>query len=175
MQRTREELKEMISKLNYIEIDKQTKKEIEASILGLNDPEISYVFAKVVRYADIKAHAKIVIESKDPKYNYYFAKDIKGANIKEHAKVVIESKNPEWNYCFAKDIKGANVKAHQRVVLESENLDYIVKFTSIPGSFDVYSLEDFDCIIDRELNKKNSFIDDFNSKVKKLGEMKISN
>lgn len=193
----------MISELNNIEIDKQTKKEIEANVLGLNDSEISYVFAKVVRYADIKSHAKIVIESKNPKWNYLFVLNIEGTNKFAHTKVVIESKDPKYNqqfardvegadiekhaevllrsrdilcnYAFAKDIKGADVKAHQRVILESKDHDFIVKFTSIPGSLFVYNLADFKRILEDELEKQNKFVKDFNSKVKKLGEMKTLN
>ena len=165
----------MISELNNIEIDKQTKKEIEANVLGLNDSEISYVFAKVVRYADIKSHAKIVIESKDPKWNYLFVLNIEGTNKFAHTKVVIESKDPKYNQQFARDVEGADIMEHAKVVIESKDHDFIVKFTSIPGSLFVYNLADFKRILEDELEKQNKFVKDFNSKVKKLGEMKTLN
>ena len=46
----------------------------EEKILNLNSPELSYIFSKTVNGANIKAHEKVILESKDPQYNYLFAK-----------------------------------------------------------------------------------------------------
>ena len=41
-----------------------------------------------------------VLNAKNPKLSYYFAKDIKKSNIKAHGKIILDSKDPEYNYLF---------------------------------------------------------------------------
>ena len=56
----------------------------------------SYLFARYVPGADIKAHEQAILEIKDPKYSYWFAQDIPGANIEEHFKLIYNSGDKFW-------------------------------------------------------------------------------
>ena len=96
-----EQIKENLKKLKKLGVSEtEIIERYESKILSLKNGELSYVFIKNIKGADVKAHGKVVIESKDPKWNYMFSKDVVGANVKAHEKVVIESKDPEWNYMF---------------------------------------------------------------------------
>ena len=71
-----------------------------------------YSFAANIPGADIKAHEKVILESKDPEYSYYFAKYIPGANIEEHFKVILNSGNKVWLFSFIERVnyKGTKVE-----------------------------------------------------------------
>ena len=75
------------------------------------------MFAKNVQGADIKAHEKVILDSKDLKWNYMFAKNVQGADIKTLGQIVLNSKDLIWNSRFAK-IDGADFEAHQKVIAE---------------------------------------------------------
>ena len=143
-----EQIKENLKKLKKLGVSEtEIIERYESKILSLKNGELSYVFIKNIKGADVKAHGKVVIESKDPKWNYMFAKDVVGANVKAHEKVVIESKNPEWNYCFAKEVKGADVMAHGRVIIESKD-----------STFNYWFREDFED--EYKIIRRNNLIDD---------------
>lgn len=95
--------------------------DIERDVLKINNPLLSYCFARDIEGADIKAHGQVVINSKDACLNYCFARDIEGADIKAHSEIIISSKNPEYNYYFASEVKGIDIKAHRQAVIESKN------------------------------------------------------
>ena len=116
-------------KMKELLTDEEIKNTFEERILNINKGPVSYYFAKNINGADIKAHGKVVIESKDLGLNYLFAKNIKGADIKAHEKVILESKDPEWNYYFAKDIENADVKAHGKIVMESKDPEWNYNFS----------------------------------------------
>lgn len=117
-----EQIEENLRKLKKLGVSEtEIIKRYESKILSLKNGELSYVFIKNIKGADVKAHGKAIIESKNLKWNYIFAKNVKGADIKAHGNVVIESKEPEWNYYFARDVKGADVMAHGRVIIESKD------------------------------------------------------
>ena len=99
--------------MSYEKGDKYVLDNLEESILKINNPNLSYNFARYIGGADIKAHAQVVLDSKNPEYNYNFARYIEGADIEAHAQVVLDSKDPEYNYRFAQDVKGADVEAHK--------------------------------------------------------------
>lgn len=116
-----EQIEENLKKLKKLGVSEtEIIERCESKILSLKNGELSYVFIKNIKGADVKAHGKAIIESKEPEWNCYFAY-IEGADIKAHEKVVLESKEPEWNYYFARDVKGADVMAHGRVIIESKD------------------------------------------------------
>lgn len=120
-----EQIEENLKKLKELGVaEGEIIERCESKILSLKNGELSYVFIKNIKDADVKAHGKVVIESKDPELNYYFVKNVKGADVMAHGKVVIESKNAKWNYKFARDVEGTNTKAFEKVVLESKNPEW---------------------------------------------------
>ena len=117
-----EQIEENLKKLKKLGVSEtEIIERCESKILSLKNGELSYVFIKNIKGADVKAHGKAIIESKNLEWNYNFAKDVKGADKKAHEKVVLESKESEWNYYFARDVKGADVMAHGRVIIESKD------------------------------------------------------
>ena len=117
-----EQIEENLRKLKKLGVSEtEIIKRYESKILSLKNGELSYVFIKNIKGADVKAHGNAIIESKNARWNYEFALDIKGADVKAHGKAVIESKEPECNYYFARYVKGADVMAHGRVIIESKD------------------------------------------------------
>ena len=113
-----EQIEENLKKLKKLGVSEtEIIERCESKILSLKNGELSYVFIKNIKGADVKAHGKAIIESKNLKWNYIFARNVEGADIKAHGNVVIESKEPEQNYRFAHDIEGADIKAHGKLSL----------------------------------------------------------
>lgn len=111
-------------------------KKYEKRVLELNNPYLSYVFARDVEGANIKEHCINVIKSKDPLYNYEFAKAFQKRKIDENNKkyicilgeIVILSGDALYNYRFARDVKGADILRHANVVISSGNAELNFKF-----------------------------------------------
>jgi hypothetical protein len=101
----------------------------EKEILALNDPWQSYCYCfNNKETANIKAHEKVILNSKDPHYCYLFARDIYNANIKGHEKIILDSRNTYYCYLFARDIFNSNKDSLFKTILESKDLDYIKHF-----------------------------------------------
>ena len=75
---------------------------VEPLILELKDLEFSYLVARDVKWADVKAHEGIVFESGNLEWIYKFARDVEKADRKRLAFPIIISKSPEFNYLYAK-------------------------------------------------------------------------
>ena len=96
-------------------------------IINSRDSEWNYKFAKNVKESDINTHEQIIIKNGDPCYNYMFARYIEVSNVRAHGKAIINSGDPKWNYLFARDVKGSDVKAHGKAIINSGNpeLNYL--------------------------------------------------
>lgn len=118
-------------------------KENEQIILAFNNAEYSYLFARDVKGADVKAHEKVILDSTntfDLFHAYIFARDIKGANIKALEEKILSSFSTHSDYAqvcfsFAKDIKNANIKALEENILKTGNAQWSGMFAYyIPGA-----------------------------------------
>lgn len=108
---------------------------IEPLILELKDLEFSYLVAKNINWADVRAHEGIVFESGNLEWIYKFARDIKEADRKRLAYPIILSKDPEWNYLYAKDVPNIDIFPHEKVVLDSKSPEWNIKFAiNVPGA-----------------------------------------
>ena len=67
------------------------------------------------------------MDSKDAELSYLFARDVVGADIKAHEKVVLDSNQPDLNIEFMK-IGGASINAHYNGVLKSKDPRYLRDF-----------------------------------------------
>ncbi len=171
-----EQIEENLKKLKELGVaEGEIIERCESKILSLKNGELSYVFIKNIKDADVKAHGKVVIESKDPELNYYFVKNVKGADVMAHGKVVIESKNAKWNYKFARFVEGADIKAHEKVVIESKDPEFNFYFLRYVEGADIIAhgqviIESKDSIFNRRFKedfedeykilKRNNLIDD---------------
>jgi len=101
----------------------------EQEILALSNPYESYSYClNNKETANIKAHEKMIIDSKVLYYYLLFAMNIPGADIKTFEKLIIESKNPEICYKFAKNIKNSNKQLLSEIVLASSSFYFIELF-----------------------------------------------
>jgi hypothetical protein len=70
-----------------------------------------------------------VLNLNDPWQSFWYCFDNqKTANIKAHEKVIIDSKNIHYAYTFAADIENSNKELLFELVLESKDVDYIKAF-----------------------------------------------
>ena len=101
---------------------------VEPLILELKDLEFSYLVARDVKWADVKAHEGIVFESGNLEWIYKFARDVEKADRKRLAFPIIISKNPEFNYLYARDVPNINIFPHEKVVLDSRSQEWNIEF-----------------------------------------------
>jgi|688.fasta_scaffold1107748_2 hypothetical protein len=100
----------------------------EEETLALNSPYQSYWYCYSNKDANIKAHEKIIIDSKDPEYCYGFARYISEENLKEIQNVIVNSKNAQYCYFFALDIEDSDKQLLSEVVLKSRDVYWIQEF-----------------------------------------------
>lgn len=101
---------------------KKTILNFEDDILKLNNPLLSYWFARNIKGANIKAHEQVVLASKDPEYCCWFACYIKGSNIKALKQVVLEHNKFDLWCDYARNVKGEK-KAIKKYTEEAKELD----------------------------------------------------
>ena len=101
---------------------------VEPLILELKDLEFSYLVARDVKWADVKAHEGIVFESGNLEWIYKFARDVEKADRKRLAFPIIISKSPEFNYLYARDVPNINIFPHEKVVLDSRSQEWNIEF-----------------------------------------------
>ena len=101
---------------------------VEPLILELKDLEFSYLVARDVKWADVKAHEGIVFESGNLEWIYKFARDVEKADRKRLAFPIIISKSPELNYLYARDVPNINIFPHEKVVLDSRSQEWNIEF-----------------------------------------------
>jgi hypothetical protein len=66
----------------------------EEEVLSLNDPYLSYFYCiNNLDTANIKAHERIIIDSKHPYYCYWFALDIEHSNKQLLFEIILASGN----------------------------------------------------------------------------------
>ncbi len=123
-----EELISYIEEIKKIKSDKYVLFNFEEEVLRIADPQLSLCFAKKIKWADVKAHGQVIIDSGGLYYNYAFARDVEGADVRAHGQIIIDSRDLVDNYKFARDVKGADVKAHGQVIIDSRDLYYNYQF-----------------------------------------------
>ncbi len=100
----------------------------EKEILALNEPEKSFWYCICNRNADIKAHEKVILDSKNITYCYEFAVHFPITNLKLLEQIIIDSVDINYCYYFAKTIKELNKQLLFEAVLSSGNLPWIKSF-----------------------------------------------
>ena len=146
MQNIDENIKEIMFYIKAVVRDSWGDKQViilfEEKILKVKNPELSWLFAKNIKGANVKAHGQIILDSKDPELNYYYARDVVGADIKAQEQIVLESNNPKVSYYFARDVKGADIKAHGQVVLNSKDPEMNYGFVHDVKGADIFAHRD---------------------------------
>ena len=107
---------------------KNTVMAFEQNILDSAIPYLSYVFARNIKGANIKAHGQAIIDSGDLLTNFLYPRDIEGADVKAHEQVILDNGSISDWYRFAKYVKGANIQLFEQKILDSGNLVFMVAF-----------------------------------------------
>lgn len=122
---TQDNLKVFITGYNkfYQQEGKNQKcRDIEREVLGLQNVNISYRFAKEAYGADVAEHGKIIAKFGNAKQNVKFA-EIPGADTRLHREVVIKSGDIKENLKICNTLKdGLNseyVNIHGQVILDN--------------------------------------------------------
>ena len=94
-----EEMKKRIIELSKSEYLKAERDALEKEIIEMKNPELSYMFAKMIFGADEEAHGKIIREGKDPKYILMYEKEVDNYHHVDNAFAILLSGHPTWkNY-----------------------------------------------------------------------------
>ena len=105
-----EQIEDTLIKLKELGVlETEIVKRYEDKILSLKNNELSYFFAKNIEGADVKAHGKIILDSKDLKFNFLFARD------KAHEQIILDSEDLAHNLLFL-DLEKSDKNAHKRVI-----------------------------------------------------------
>ena len=156
----------------------------EDKILDLRDIYVSRFFCNHVNGTNIRAHGKIIIDSKNPYVNYHFAHEHKKtADIESHRKVVLDSKNPFLNLRFIIDIIMVldpndidKINEHKQILIDAreEGKEYLKE---LEDHIDTRE-KDISVAYDKAM-KMNEYIDGINELIKikkyKLPKEKRSN
>jgi hypothetical protein len=101
----------------------------EKEILNMNSAKESFWYCYTnSQTANIKAHEKIIIDSKDAEFCCAFARYISCEKLKELQQIVLDSMNPYYCYLLALDLKGSDNQLLFEAVLKSKDMYWIQEF-----------------------------------------------
>lgn len=117
----------------------------EQIVIDFGTIDLNYAFAKDIRNADIKAHGKVIADSKDLPYNLKYLLNFNNkADVRLHGKVFIDDGNLSYNLCCITNIKGIDMKLHKKVIYDSKDqamIDCMEKFLRVRSEVEEENLK----------------------------------
>ena len=115
---------------------------LENAIIATGDADYIFLFAKLVKGANISKLEDAIIATGDAEYIFYFARDIEGANISKLEDAIIAINNIKYMFYFARDIKGANIEKIEDVIIAYGDFKFIYDFAEEIEGANIEKLED---------------------------------